>query len=132
VEARQVFGTISDLAQASSPIKMRRVKRGTHLLSSMLQSVGGSIEGIETLSLRSETLRMTSHRSHSPVRLTPFPKYEERAIALERCPNCHNEHLRKTPRRKGGPAMFRCGNCSYLTNIDLVNHVHHMLGHVAA
>jgi hypothetical protein len=75
---------------------------------------------------------MTSHSQLRPIRLTPFPAYEERSIALEKCPNCHNERIGKTPRRKSGPAMFHCRRCGYLTSIDLVNFVHHLLGHEAA
>ena len=75
---------------------------------------------------------MTSHTPHNPVKLSPYASYEERGIALERCPNCHNDHIGKTPRRKSGPAMFRCRKCGYLTNIDLVFDMHRLLGHQAA
>lgn len=67
-----------------------------------------------------------------PVRLTPYSTYEERGIALERCPNCHNDRIGKTPRRKGGPSMFRCRKCGYIANVDQVNDMHRLLGQTAA
>ena len=66
------------------------------------------------------------------IKLTPYPTYAEREVTLEECPNCSNTRMSKTPRRKSGPGMFHCRRCGYLTNIDLVNHTHWMLGHVPA
>ena len=67
----------------------------------------------------------------SHVKLTPYSSYEEHAVGLESCPWCQNTRISKTPRRKGGPAMFHCKKCGYLTNVDLVNDVHRMLGQQA-
>ncbi|MDA0232614.1 MAG: hypothetical protein O3B04_04535 [Chloroflexi bacterium] len=75
---------------------------------------------------------MTLHKPHNPVKLTPYASYDERGIALERCPNCQNEKISKTPRRKGGPTMYHCRRCGYLTNIDLVFDTHRLLCHRAA
>ena len=75
---------------------------------------------------------MSQHKQHNPVDLTPYSTYEEHGIALERCPNCHNDRIGKTPRRKGGPTMFHCRRCGYLTSIDLVNNVRGQLGQTAA
>lgn len=75
---------------------------------------------------------MRQHKPHNPVRLTPYPKYDVTDDALERCPNCHNERIGKTPRRKGGPSMFRCRKCSYIASVDQIDGMHRLLGHTAA
>ena len=79
-----------------------------------------------------EPTHMTLSNQLGKIRLTPYPTYEERGVALDRCPNCHNERIAKTPRGKNGPGMFHCRRCGYLTNIDLVFSVHRQLGHKTA
>lgn len=75
---------------------------------------------------------MTSHTTHRAVRLTPYPVYGPAETNLERCPNCHNERIGRTPRRKGGPSMFRCRRCGYIASVDQVLDMLRLLGHTAA
>jgi predicted RNA-binding Zn-ribbon protein involved in translation (DUF1610 family) len=62
------------------------------------------------------------------VKLPRYATYEEHGAGLDRCPNCHNTRIGKTPRRKAGPAMFHCRKCGFLANLDQINHMHWMLG----
>lgn len=69
---------------------------------------------------------------NSRVRLTPQRTYQELEVTLDHCPNCHNERISRTPRRKSGPSMFHCRKCSYMTSIDQVYDMYRMLGQVPA
>ncbi len=77
-------------------------------------------------------MKSDKHKPNGKTSLTPQPPYLERDVELERCPNCHDDKIKKTPRRKAGPAMFHCRKCGYLTNIDLVYDMYRLLGRVPA
>ena len=66
------------------------------------------------------------------LRMTPQPTYDETQVALDQCPNCGNERITKTPRRKSGPSMFHCRKCSYMTSIDQLFDMYRLLGQVPA
>ena len=78
-----------------------------------------------------QLLTLANLQQHQAT-LTPYATYVERGAGLERCPNCHNERIARTPRRKSGPAMFHCRRCGYLASIDTVNQVRHWLGQTPA
>lgn len=75
---------------------------------------------------------MSMKKTRRLPRLTPQRRYEQREVVLEHCPYCQNDRIGKTPRRKGGPSMFHCRKCGYMTNIDLMYDMYRLLGQVPA
>jgi len=65
------------------------------------------------------------------VRLTSYPRYQERGIGLDHCPWCSNAQITRTPRRNSGPTLFHCKRCGFIANHDEIYDAHRLLGHVA-
>ena len=71
-------------------------------------------------------MRLPSLVGH--VKLTQYAPYPEREVEMTTCPWCKNARVSKSPRRKGGPAMFQCKKCGYIVSNDMITHAHWMLG----